>query len=156
MTCSAHFGIGVFVEAVNAYLDLADEGRETVNQIVVPKDAIGKDGGGETLMMGMLEDVLKVGIHERFTTSEGDIFSALLVEVGQDAAPFLLRQFVGEGFAGTHETMLATEVAGIGEVAGELMGDIGNLRLRNMVGQSKRAGCDGCKELLELCELLLG
>ena len=127
-----------------------------MNQIVVPKDAIGKDGGGETLMMGMLEDVLKVGIHERFATSERDTFSALLAEVGQNAAPFLLRQFVGEGFAGTHETMLATEVTGIGEVAGELMGDIGNLRLRNMVGQSKRAGCDGCKELLELCELLLG
>ena len=52
--------------------------------------------------------------------------------------------------------MLATEVTGIGEVAGELMGDIGNLRLRNMVGQSKRTGCDGSKELLEFCELLFG
>ena len=89
MTSSTHLGIGGLVEAIDANLYLADKGRETVNQMVVPKDAVGKDGGGETLMMGMLEDVLKVGIHEWLATSEGDTFSALQAEVGQDAAPFL-------------------------------------------------------------------
>lgn len=76
------------------------------------------------------------------------------MEIGQNAAPFLFREFVVERFAGTHETMLATEIAGIGEVAGELMSDIRNLRLWNMVGKGKRTGCDGSKELFEFCELL--
>lgn len=156
MTSPTHLGIGGLVEAVDADLDLADIRRKVVNQLVVPKDAIGEDGGGESLTVGMFEDVLKIGIHEWFATSEGDALTTLLAEIGQDATPFLFGKFVVEGFAGTHETMLATEVTGIGEVAGELMSDIRHLRLRNMVGQGKRAGSDGSKELFEFCELLFG
>ena len=52
--------------------------------------------------------------------------------------------------------MLATEVAGIGEVTGELMSYIRELRLWNMIGIGKRAGCYGSKELFEFGELVLG
>lgn len=77
MASTTHLGVGSLVETIDAHLDLADKRRESVNQIVGPKDTIGEDGGSEPLMVGMLEDVLEIGIHERFATSEGDVFTTL-------------------------------------------------------------------------------
>ena len=51
--------------------------------------------------------------------------------------------------------MLATEVAGIGEVEGKLVGDISSLQFGSVVGSGKIAGCDGRKETLEVGELII-
>lgn len=50
--------------------------------------------------------------------------------------------------------MLATEIASIGEVEGELLGDISSLRFGCVVGSCEISGCDGSEETLEVGELI--
>ena len=40
-------------------------------------------------MMGVFQNVMKVVIHERLAASEGNTFSALLAEIGENTVPFL-------------------------------------------------------------------
>ena len=51
--------------------------------------------------------------------------------------------------------MLATEVAGIGEVESELVGDISSLWFGSAVGSCEVAGSNGRKETLEIGELII-